>query len=82
MNSKGRGSGLLLICLLIVALVVAWLVVTQRGSLEFGKTEMQQGQAEQMDPVQQAQDVVDAVNEAMGRNSVQEEEERCHFLRE
>ena len=64
MNSKGRGSGLLLICLLIVALVVAWLVVTQRESLEFGKTEMQQGQTEQMDPVQQAQNVADILNQA------------------
>ena len=64
MNSKGKGSGLFLICLLVVALFVAWLVVTQRGSLEFGKTEMQQGQAEQMDPVQQAQNVMDMLNQA------------------
>ena len=64
MNSKGKGSGLFLICLLVVALVVAWLVATQMGSLKFGKTDMQQGQAEQMDPVQQAQDVVDMLNQA------------------
>ncbi len=33
MNNKGKGSGLLLICLLVVALFVAWLVVTQMGNL-------------------------------------------------
>ena len=64
MNNKGKGSGLLLICLLVVALFVAWLVVTQMGGLGLGKTDMQQGQTEQMDPVQQAQDVVDMLNQA------------------
>ena len=64
MNNNGKGSGLFLICLLVVALVVAWLVVTQMGSLGFGKTDMQQGQTEQMDPVQQAQDVVNMLNQA------------------
>ena len=64
MNNKGKGSGLLLICLLVVALFVAWLVVTQRGSVGFRKPDMQQGQIERMDPVQQAQDVVDMLNQA------------------
>ena len=53
-----------MICLLVVALFVAWLVVTQLGSLGFGKTDMQLGQIEQMDPVQQAQNVVDMLNQA------------------
>ena len=64
MNNKGRGSGLLLICLLVAALFVAWLVVTQMGSLKFGKTDMQKGQTEQMNPFQQVQDVVDMLNQA------------------
>ena len=57
-------SIVLLIGLLVVALFVAWLVVTQLGSLGFGKTDMQLGQIEQMDPVQQAQNVVDMLNQA------------------
>ena len=64
MNNKGKGSGLLLICLLVVTLIVAWLVVTQMGSLGFRKKDMQQGKVDQMDPAQQAQNVVDMINQA------------------
>ena len=64
MNNKGKGSGLLLLCLLAVILLVGRLVVTQMESLGFGKTDMQKGQTEQMDPVQQAQNVVDMLNQA------------------
>ena len=53
-----------MICLLVVVLFVAWLVVTQMGSLGVGKTDMQQGQTAQMDPVQQAQNVADMLNQA------------------
>ena len=36
MNNKGRGSGLSLIIILIVALLVAWLAVKNIGSLGIG----------------------------------------------
>ena len=61
MNNKGKGSGLFLIVILIVALIVAYLAVTQMSSLGFGKKE--EAQIEQQDPVRQAQDAVDAINQ-------------------
>ena len=39
MNSKGKGSGLFLIVIMIAALIVAYLAVTQMSSLGFGKKE-------------------------------------------
>ena len=64
MNNRGKGSGLALIIILIVALVAAYLAVTQMGALGFGKTAVQQEQAELQNAVQQAQDIVDMLNQA------------------
>ena len=60
-NNKGRGSGLALLLILIVALLVAWLMVKQMGSLGMGGT---------TDPTQEvyvedAQDAVDSLNDKM-----------------
>ena len=62
-DNKGRASGLALIMLLIVALLVAWLATTQMGSLGFGPMTQQETQTEERDPIEQAQDAVDALNQ-------------------
>jgi len=62
MNNKGRGSGMALLILLIVALIVAYLAVQQMKSLGVGGT-TQQEQVQEQDPVDAAQDAVDALNE-------------------
>ena len=61
MNNKGRGSGLLLIIILVVALLIGYLAITQMGGLGFGKTSMQQEQTQQ-NVIEQAQNAVDAIN--------------------
>jgi flagellar basal body-associated protein FliL len=61
MNNKGKDSRLFLIVILIVVLIVAYLAVTQMSSLGFGKKE--EAQIEQQNPVHQAQDAVDAINQ-------------------
>ena len=65
-DHSGRGTGLTLLLLLIAALIVAWLAVTQLGSLR-----RPQDSATQSTPdlVQQAQDAVDALNGRMGQGS-------------
>ena len=63
MNSKGKGSGLFLIVIMIAALIVVYLAVTQMGSQGIGKKRMEETQIEQQDPVNAAQDVVDAINQ-------------------
>lgn len=55
-NNSGRGTGLVLI--LIAALIIAYLAVTQIKSLRSYNTSESQG----TDLVQQAQDAVDAIN--------------------
>lgn len=60
MNNRGRGSGLILIILLLVALLIAGLAVTQMGGLGFGKTDAQQEQTQQ-NAIEQAQSAVDAI---------------------
>lgn len=57
MNSKG--SGLMLIVILVVALLIGYLAITQMGSLGFGKTNVQQTQ---QTAIEQAQNAVDAIN--------------------
>ena len=64
-NHKGRGSGLTFIILLIVALLVAYLTVSNLSSLGVGGSSAEQSQAQQ-DLVKQAQDAVDAVNQRIG----------------
>ncbi len=58
MNNKGKGSGLLLLVILIVALLVAWFAVKNLGSLSPGKGTASQQEAY----VQQAQGLVDQIN--------------------
>ena len=60
MNNKGRGSGLALLLILIVALLIAFLVVRNMGGLGFGSSTSLQ----QENYVHQAQDAVDAINQA------------------
>jgi len=62
MNNKGRGSGMALLILLIVALIVAYLAVQQMKNLGVGGT-TQQEQVQEQDPVDAAQDAVDELNE-------------------
>lgn len=61
-NNRGRGSGLALIVILVVEVIVAFLVVTQMGGFGFGKKGAQQEQTQQ-NAVEQAQDLVNQVNE-------------------
>ena len=65
MDNKGRGSGLCLIIILIVALVVAWLTITQMKSLGVGSSQPHgQEQVEvPEDPEEEAQNTVDALND-------------------
>lgn len=61
MNNRGRGSGPILIIVLLVAFLVGCFVVTQIGGLGFGKTDTQQAQTQQ-NVIAQAQNAVDAIN--------------------
>ena len=61
MSSKGKGSGLMLIVILVVALLIGYLAMTQMGGLGFGKPSMQQEQTQQ-NVIEQAQNAVDAIN--------------------
>ena len=60
-NDSGRGTGLTLVLVLIVALVVAWLAVTQLRSVRSQDSAAQPG----ANYVQQAQDAVNALNDRM-----------------
>jgi Tfp pilus assembly protein PilX len=68
-HHSGRGTGLALVVILIVALVVAWLAVTQLRSLSGPRDAATAREATlaqpTADPVQQARDAVDALNERM-----------------
>ena len=60
MNNKGKGSGLALIILLLVALLIGYLAMTQMEGIGFGKnTQMEQTQ---QNAIEQAQSAVDAIN--------------------
>jgi len=65
-NNSGRATGFTLLLALIVALLMAWLAVTQLGAIR----RPQDGGAVQPteDLVQQARDAVDALNERMGQS--------------
>jgi hypothetical protein len=67
-DRSGRGTGLTLLLLLVVALIVAWLAVTQLGSLRRPQDSAAQPTG---DLVQQAQDAVDALNGRMGQVAAQ-----------
>ena len=59
MNNKGKGSGLALILILVVALLIAFLAVKNMNRLGPDSTTLQQENY-----VQQAQSVVDQINQA------------------
>ena len=69
-NNAGRATGLALLLTLIVALIVAWLAVTQLGTLRKLQDSVDAQPA--ADPVRQAQDVVDALNERIEQSIGQE----------
>ena len=60
-DNKGRGSGLAIVIILIVALLIAVISMTRINDLGFGKQVTQQEQTQ--NPVQQAQDIVDQINQ-------------------
>ena len=66
MNNNGSDTGLTLEFILIVALLVAFLVVKNMGTFGIGGSTPQQENY-----VQQAQDVVDALNDKM-RQSIEQ----------
>ena len=70
MNNKGRGSGLMLIIILVVALLIGYLAMTQMGSLGFGKPSMQQEQTQQ-NVIEQAQNAVDAINNRLQQTDLE-----------
>jgi hypothetical protein len=61
LNDRGRSSGLMLVVILLVIVIVALLFTAQMGAFGMGKTG--DGPAQTPDPVEQAQEAVDAVNE-------------------
>ena len=60
-DHSGRSTGLTLLLILVVALIVVWIAVTQMGSLRKPKN----SDAKSTDLVQQAQDAVDVLNGRM-----------------
>ena len=58
MNNNGKGTGLTLLIILIIALLIAFLGVKNMGLLGIGRLTPQQESY-----VQQAQDAVDAINQ-------------------
>ena len=63
MNNKEKGSGLVLIILLLVALLIGYHAMTQMDGLGFGTTNTQTEQTQQ-NAIEQAQSAVDAINSA------------------
>ena len=61
-DRKGKGSGLVIVLILLVALLIVFLAVKQMQSAGFGDSP---GEAMQSDPVEQAQDAVDVINDRM-----------------
>ena len=62
-HDSGRASGLALALILIIALVIAWLAVSQLGFLQ--RTQESISDPQPTDVVQQARDAVDALNDRM-----------------
>ena len=60
MNNRGKGSGIALVIILVVALMIAFLVMKNLGSMGPGK----ETAVQQENYVQQAQSVVDQINQA------------------
>ena len=64
MNNKEKGSGLVLIILLLVALLIGYHAMTQMDGLGFGTTNTQTEQTQQ-NAIEQAQSAVDAINDRL-----------------
>ena len=60
MNNKGKGSGLVLIIILLVALLIGYLAMTQMDGLGFGKSNTRTEQTQQ-NAIEQAQSAVDVI---------------------
>ncbi len=60
MNNKGKGAGLALVIILVAALIIGVLVVKNMGGMGAG----QETEAQSENFVQQAQSVVDQINQA------------------
>ena len=60
MNSKGKESGLALVIILVAALIIGVLVVKNMGGMGAG----QETEAQSENYVQQAQSMVDQINQA------------------
>ena len=60
----------MLMIVLLVALLIACLAVTQMGGLDFGKTDAQQEQTQQ-NAIEQAQSAVDAINNRMQQSGLE-----------
>ena len=63
MNNKGKMSGLALIIILVVAVIIAWLFMTQMKNLASGGADKKLQEQTQEDLVNQAQQAVDALNQ-------------------
>ena len=69
MSSKGKGSGLMLIVILVVALLIGYLAMTQMSSLGFGKADVQEHT--QQNVIEQAQNAVDAINNRLQQTDLE-----------
>ena len=70
MNNRGKGSGLVLIVILVTTLLIGYLAMTQMGGLGFGKTGMQQEQTQQ-NVIEQAQNAVDVINNRLRQTDLE-----------
>ena len=73
LNDRGRSSGLMLVVILLVIVIVALIFAAQMGAFGIGKSG--DGPAAQTeDPVAQAQEAVDALNERIEQQYTDMEE--------
>ncbi len=72
LNRKGFSSGLMLVVIMLAVVIIALLFITQMGAFGIGKTPEA---AQTPDPVEQAREVVDAINERIEQQSTGMEED-------
>ena len=73
LDNKGRSSGLMLVVILLVIVIVALIFAAQMGAFGMGNS-MNGPAAQSPDPVAQAQEAVDALNERIGQQYTDMEE--------
>ncbi len=73
LDNKGRSSGLILVVILLVIVIVALLFAAQMGAFGIGNSGGGPA-AQTADPVAQAQDAVDALNERIEQQYTDMEE--------